>query len=1025
VFDDLASEYGVRWADVPLEALITLGSPHDALERASPALADKDGEGLRRLLMLVLQRYTDGLSADPNVAEPIVQLLANHSTHMRRLPDDIHKSAGEIEIRWLRGLALRGVADRTNSLRTRVRDRLLSLDVQYHDEDGLECLALLGADLNAAAERRLRKLASDAPWWLAPCVESEIAGLSMACHRPDLLLELAEAYYIDRRDNRDRGYSLMDDGVRRHHRKGGFGVPMASWSHGPFFALLRAVPLPALAFINRLLDHAVRARIRLLRSLDSANAYQAEESTTDDDLAGITLDLPGIGTRRLVGDSHAWAWYRGSTVGPHPCMSALLAAERFVDRLHDLGRSLRVLVTRLLKDCHNLAMPGLVVGFLIRHLDEVTDELDFWLAEPMFWNLEFGRSTTEGYLHIQGLDPEDLHGRSRRRMTPAEVASELMVRAIVRGDETAISRLRSVAEKLVERASTLYGPDPSAPGFEERMTIVRNWSSFLRPESYKAVKLPDGRAGIEYTPPEVSTEFATRQEDLGRGMQIMRLLNYSAQPGRQPVDVSNLEADIKLALELHTNPPESGQEFVRDALPAIAATAIIAFVDGRVQPERAELEWAAAVILQAAMQTPDHDSLDYGFFDMGGDRSAAFAIPCLLLPPFNEDAPSWLDEEDLKLVRDALLRLMTSGSEEVRRRTAKGLNRIWDAPCTPGAGSGSPCRHEIAFEAVEASVRDCRMGSFDSKAHRRRIRSIVGRPAEALDAIKSEDLLMGRLVAPLIASCSCASSACCVSEQAGALRDVLLRVHAKGAVHWVGKHYQLDSNPEVQEEVAECVLAAAGQRNLEAIKAYVGTLLKEPTALWHFLLEVSRSATYDLASRKIVRKVWPSVMAHALAAIEEGRSSLCQTGRYGHRDRDEAAASLLLSPQIRMNDRDIDATLQRTKGDWLDLDAMEPLIARWLPFAVGIPQCVDSMVRFVDTMDPSVQLSRGLDLVLQVIDGQFESIASRTWLLCDWLQRLRAGHLLQGATLSKFQMLVDGLAAHGDRRAARLQESLE
>ena len=1025
-FDALATEYGDRWTDLPLEALITLGSPYDALQQAWPALTNEDGEGLKRLLRLVFQRFTEGLSADATLVEPVVQLLVDHAANVAELPRGIHESANEIEIRWLRGLALRGVADSPNPLRARIRDRLLSLEMRRHDEHEHECLALLGPDLNAAVEERLRSLASEAPGFLAPCVEATVVSVSMASHQPDLLMELAEAYYIDKRDSGDRGYSTLDDGVRHHHRKGGFGMRLASWYYGPFWDLLRTVPWRALTLINRLLDHAARARIGLLRRLDSAHAYQAEQSTTDRDLPGLELELPGIGVRRYVGDAHAWSWYRGSTVGPYASMSALLAVERFVDQAHDMGIDLQVLTARLLKDCHNLAIPGLVVGFLIRHLDEVTDELDPWLAEPMIWELEFGRSSNEGRLHVQGPDPDDLHGRELRRMSPRDVAIKLALRAVIARDEAAITRLRSVADKLVERASTLYGPDTSAPGFEERMTTVRNWSSFLRAESYEAVSLPDGGVGIKYTPPEVSKEFAKQQIDLDRGMQVIRILNdYATQPERRPADVSNLSGDLKLAIELHQQPPEKVQEFTRDAFPAIAAAAIIAFTEDRSHPERRELEWAATTVLQAAMQTPDSDSMDSSFYEMGGDRSAAFAIPCLLLPPFNEDDPSWLDEEDLKLIHDALFRLVTSGSEEVRRRAANGLSRLWSAPCSPGGSAGSQCRHVTGFEAVEASARDCRMGPFDARSQRRRLSTIEEPPAEVLDGIDPEDLLIGRLVAPLIASSMCASSACCVSEQAAVLRDALLRAHAKGAVHWVGKHFQLDSNPEVQEAVAESILGLAGEGNISALQAYVETLMEEPTALYQFLHEVARCATYDGASRKIVRQVWPAVMAHALTALEEGRSPLHRKGRHEHRDRGEAIAALLLRPQIRMNDGDVEATLQHVKGDWLDLDVMEPLIARWLPFAAGIPQCVDSMVGFVDSMDQSMQVSRGLDLILQVVDSQFDNVASHTWLLFEWLEKLKTSHKLQGSTLSKVQVLVDGLAAHGDWRAVRLQKSLE
>jgi hypothetical protein len=1022
VFDSLALEYGDRWADIPLEALITLGSAHDALVRAWPALASDDGKSLERLLRLVLQRYTDGLAADPILVEPIIRLLLGHGPELFRLPAKVRESADEIEVRWLRGLAFREREDATNVLRQRLRDRLLASDPSRHDERAQECLALMGPDLNPAVEERLRKLAAEAPGLLAPCVET-LAPISMAAHRPELLLELTEAYYILKRNGSGRGYMPYDNGVRDHHQKGGFGSPMVAWHYGPFWPLLRALPRRAIASINRLLDHAARARVQRLNDL---SMYDKPSPAGDEDsIPGVDLEVPGVGSCRFIGDEHTWRWYRGSAVGPYPCMSALIAVERFIDQIHGFGIDLRTLALRLLRDCHNLAMPGLVFGFLVRHLDEVTDELDPWLAEPTIWQLEFARTISEGSLHVQGPDPDDLHGRAYRRMSPRDVAVELTLRAVVVRDETGISRLCSVADKLVEKASALYGPDPSTLGFEERMATVRNWSSFLRAESYMAVNLHDGHIGFQYTPPEVSKEFATQQVDLDRGMQIMRLLNYAAQPDRHPADVSNLSGDLRLAIELNEQPPEKGQEFARDAFPAIAATAIIAFAESRAQLERKDLEWAVRIVLQVAFNTPDSESVDPGFYDMGGDRSSALALPCLLLPAFNEEDPSWLDDEDRKLINDALLRLFTSGSEEVRRRSAKGLGRVWSAPCTPSGKTGSRCRHKAAFEAVEASVRDCRMGPFDYKLQRRRLHPIKGDLADALDNTEPADLLLGRLVAPLIASSACASSACCVSGRAAGLRDALLRAHAKGAVAWIGENFQLDANPEVQEAVAECILGIAGQGNVAALEIYVVTLMEEPSALRQCLDEIARVATYGATQRQVLRRVWPSVMARALDAMEAGRGSLRQGGRHGHRDRDEAIAALLLRPQIRLNDMDVEATLQRVKGDWLEFDALEPLIARWLPFAVGIPRCVDSMVGFMDTMPLEMQVSRGLDLVLQVVDGQFDVIAKQTWLLGEWLEKLRASHALRAEALSKFHLLVDGLAAHDDWRAVRIQKSLE
>ena len=147
--------------------------------------------------------------------EPVVQLLLNHGSD-DAIPEEIYDSIGELQIKWLRGLAARGKADITNPLRALLRDRIPARRPERHDEWGLECLALLGPDIDGAAEGHLRQLASEAPSSLKPCVESFVSIISMAAHRPDLLLDLGEAYYIDKQDKWDRGYSGLDDGVRGH-----------------------------------------------------------------------------------------------------------------------------------------------------------------------------------------------------------------------------------------------------------------------------------------------------------------------------------------------------------------------------------------------------------------------------------------------------------------------------------------------------------------------------------------------------------------------------------------------------------------------------------------------------------------------------------------------------------------------------------------------------------------------------------------------------------------------------------------
>lgn len=252
---------------------------------------------------------------------------------------------------------------------------------------------------------------------------------------------------------------------------------MAAWYFGPFFRLLNIRPLETIALINRMLDHAAAVRVG---HHDPWQSPQAPNSP----LPGLDLDLPSAGTCHCVGDNHVWYWYRGSSVGPYPCMSALLAVERFADHLVDtLGLPLGQVIEMLLRDCNNLAMPGLVVGLLVRHLERVGNLLDPWLTRPEVWRLEFARAVVEGQLHVQGPDAPDLVGRDRRAFSLRDAAAHMTLRAMVNGDQGRLAGLAAVADELVRRARSLLAGNP---GGSEELAAVEGWAASLRPESYHA-----------------------------------------------------------------------------------------------------------------------------------------------------------------------------------------------------------------------------------------------------------------------------------------------------------------------------------------------------------------------------------------------------------------------------------------------------------------------------------------------------------------------------------------------------------
>ena len=311
-FDALVgAAHGSRWGDVPGEALLTLANPDALLRDAWPALLADDASGLRRLARLVDQRLRDENSVvDVNAVEPIIELLLEAPEPWRS-----GKHAEDLLRGWLRGHVI-AHTEAGHRLRILLRERLveacgaadrrlaeedaaaaaaragrtpeqieherqlmerhsvlfselghggqrprqrLELPREIKDEVVLELLALLGPDLGDDGEAILGRVAKDAPSWLRPAVEEFLAGGALANCRRGLLAELTEAYYLDEEVDID-GFSIREDGVRRHHARSFDVAPLYAWYRGPFMPLFQSDFRNGVRVLNHLLNHAARIR---------------------------------------------------------------------------------------------------------------------------------------------------------------------------------------------------------------------------------------------------------------------------------------------------------------------------------------------------------------------------------------------------------------------------------------------------------------------------------------------------------------------------------------------------------------------------------------------------------------------------------------------------------------------------------------------------------------------------------------------------------------------------------------------
>jgi len=695
-FDALAEAHGDRWSDLPWEALLTLGAPDGALSGAWPSLVADGGSGLARVLRLIDQRYTRARASDVVLTAPVVALLCEHAIPIRALPSKVSDAVDRAILSWLSGFVLRGKADVSNALRVRVREVLLDRARMKLDDVTIECLAMLGPDTDQRVEAVLRDRAEQSPSDLDSCVETLYSPFALAVHRPQVLVALSKAYYIEQPEPPSFpwgfGARSHGDGIRRHRRTGGVLSAMAAWYYGPFWPLLLNQPKEALKLINGILDHAARYRV-------TEGAFDVAV-TENDSIPGLDIDLPGMGPRHYVGDRAVWHWYRGSSRGPYPCVSALLAVERLADQMVAAGAPLAKVIQFLLADCHNLAMPGLVVGLLVRHIDRIENELDPWLSEPDVWQLELDRASHEGRFHIQGKDDAQVVGADRRVWSFEEVAITLVAGALRRNDSARQIRLGELSKQLIERSQSAFGPvaktpasisDESAFDIEEGpspdvgdasvgdaesasigrdaearwLLIARGWAGWLDVRNYQGSLLQDGRFEVIYNPPQdvaKGLEALSEKHALNRHAWRLVSLYGLRDPSSWPRGAQFL-ADLTIARSLDSHPPVDGPPDKFQAPAAAAAAALITYAAGHMTLLREDLLWAVDLLLRVAMRAeeallPSEDAV----YPMGADRFAARALPVLMLPIF-ADVLSSTDQ----LSSSADARVVTRGPQSGSR----------------------------------------------------------------------------------------------------------------------------------------------------------------------------------------------------------------------------------------------------------------------------------------------------------------------------------------------------------------------
>lgn len=1065
-FSALASSFGPRWADVPLEAV--LDTPYGYRCLAAPLLGRsgaessttaeqqaEDGATGRRvladLLRVVQQRMTvDGL-VDVAVGEPVINLLADYAK-----PWDISDAAFEVLTGWLTALVV-GDAPAGQSVRLRLRTKMLAywarfpprepdieevermsrfgqrrrhrlLDYELTNEKLVETLALLGPDANDEVEQCLRLLASLAPGFLAPAVDSPLSARSIASYNVNLLADLIEAYYID--DTTDYGWRMHDAGIRMHQgRWTSAGPPFDAYWFGGFWVLFNRAPARLSSrVLNRILNHAAGAGAerRKQRSREASwlgyeygdepgPAKPSEGVPAFDAEIGIeraedehTVDF-GLATISHRGDAHMWSWYRGTSVGPYPCLSALQAMERVAESWLLAGASAEAVVKALLHECENLAVPGMLFGLLTRHLEDIGSLIDPFLAEPLVWHAEFGRRTSE-YTGWKA-SSEGLAHPERREWTPRETAMTMVLRA----DESRREELRALARKLIDNGR--------AQGLEES---ARNWATGLDLTYYKGHQTDEGYY-ITVEPPEDLRAAQERHASATEtSNEVLRLQNlYWAnmkqyKPDYTPPSDEQVATDLGVARRLVESDSEEDLLRPHEAAACVARTAVLRAADGRFQALGDHGDFAVAAIVEIAGHFIDGPNLrDEGqYYDLGLDRSAATALPALLSPVFDETLnAAGIDVPELAGLGDAIA---SRGPLETRLFLARGCDRIWTQPCCVSSPtqlatktqdtSAAQCPHAVAFTWLLNSARDAAIGPWDPEDQRKHHVHIDGDLVEGLESLESNDVDLAVLDAVIRGMGSAASHQHCCTEQAQRFLPRLLRVQVRAMVAHETRGWTGDDRGHHTLVAARALLQTCDPAHPDALLAHLDALRTDAGLLTNFLhgLAAAGAETAELAAT--VRAVWPAIIDRALGYAED-RPNVFDDRTWG-----KWAASALLPEPLTWT-QGIYNEPAAAPIDWVKAEDLVPFVESWLVVARGEIWCLNPLIRLIGRCPIDDQVTLGLGWVKILCMREEEFLASGTAASNDWLIGIRTAAEQRGY-LEPWQSLVDAMVVAGNSALA-------
>ena len=226
------------------------------------------------------------------------------------------------------------------------------------------------------------------------------------------------------------------------------------------------------------------------------------------------------------------------------------------------------------------------------------------------------------------------------------------------------------------------------------------------------------------------------------------------------------------------------------------------------------------------------------YFEQGADRSAARALPLLLLP--NAAAlRATLDggdgSEAYSRAAAAAGSIARSLPNEVRVHLARGLDRVWEAPCT----KDETCHHGTALQLAVETMRDCVFGPWNPDTGRRQLIELADPVDRTLAGTADNEIHFSRLDAAIRALAPAAQAGICVSGRARELLTVLLAAHRRSLLSYDD---DMDHRGTHALIAARALLTIAADGDDAPVHEHIDAYADNPALLLNLLRALSAAA---------------------------------------------------------------------------------------------------------------------------------------------------------------------------------------